>query len=101
MTSKSKQKGNTYESELVKQAIAKGLESKRAWGSNGQSLGFAAEVDLLIGNQKIQAKRRKKLPNYLQIPDSCDAVICREDRGKSLVIIHYEQYLEMILCMQK
>lgn len=106
MTSPSKAKGNAYEREIVKAAQAVGLEAKRAWGSNGTALGHTAEVDLVIGDQRIQAKRRARLPKsihladdtlcriveeselptFLRIPEGCDAVVCREDRGESLVI---------------
>jgi Holliday junction resolvase len=42
MTHTSKRKGNAYERELVNQAIAAGLTSKRAYASNGLSLGHGA-----------------------------------------------------------
>ena len=52
MPSKSKQKGNSFDKECVDKAIEKGLDSKRAWGSDGRSLGEHPEVDLLINKHK-------------------------------------------------
>ena len=46
--SKSKAKGNRFEREVVKLAKEYGLESKRAWGSDGRSLGLHPEVDITI-----------------------------------------------------
>ena len=48
MTHRNKVKGNTYERELVNQAKDIGLEAKRAWASDGRSLGLHEEVDLVI-----------------------------------------------------
>ncbi len=104
MSHPSKRKGTAYERELVDQAKARGLEAKRAWGSNGASLGLLPEVDLVVAGQPIQAKRRARfpkwfkvvldnapvrtadIPTYLKIPAGCNAVVCREDGGKSYAI---------------
>ena len=64
MTHPSKVKGNNYERELVAQARDKGLESERAYASNGRSLGESEEVDLIISGCRVQAKRRKALPAW-------------------------------------
>lgn len=101
---RNKQRGYEHEAELVKSAEAAGFEARRAWGSNGKALGEAADVDLVIerravfGYRKacIQAKRRKKLADYLQIPESCDAVVFRQDRGDSLVLLRWDDYLSLL-----
>ena len=96
MSHPSKVKGNSFERELVTKAKEAGLDSQRAWGSNGASLGKYPEVDLTIDVYDIQAKRRKALPAYLQVPDCCDAVIFRQDRGTTLVLMELDEWLSII-----
>ena len=95
MTHPSKVKGNTYEREVVRLFESYGIECKRAWGSNGQSLGLHEEVDCLAeGDLRIQAKRRKKIAKWLKPSVYVDAVVVREDRGKSYIIIRLEEFIE-------
>ena len=101
MTHPSKSKGNRFERELVNQARAAGLEAARAFASNGQSLGEAEAVDVVVNGMRIQAKRRKSLASYLQIPDDCDAVAFRQDRGPTLVLISYEAFLDKLGVVRK
>jgi hypothetical protein len=93
---KSKRKGTGFEREVVTLARAFGIPSQRAWGSNGESLGMSKDVDLVVGEWRVQAKRRKKLPQFLRIPEGCDMVITRMDNGESLVLIHYRRFLELV-----
>ena len=97
MPGPSKAKGNRVEREVVNKAIQSGLTAKRAWGSNGASLGMHEEVDLIIGREpeiKIQAKCRKKLATFLQPTEHVDAVVCKQDRGETLIILRFEDWLE-------
>tara|TARA_R100001594_G_scaffold148552_2_gene204029 strand:+ start:220 stop:546 length:327 start_codon:yes stop_codon:yes gene_type:complete len=97
MPSPSKAKGNRFEREVVNKAIQSGLTAKRAWGSNGASLGMHEEVDLVIGREpqvKIQAKCRKSLASFLQPSEHVDAVVCKQDRGETLIILRFEDWLE-------
>jgi Holliday junction resolvase len=96
MSHPSKRKGSSYERELVNQAKELGLEAERAYASNGKALGCTEGVDLKVEGIRIQAKRRKKLAEYLQIPDGADAVVFREDHGQSLTLIRYEYFLELL-----
>ena len=96
MPSKSKAKGNAYEREIVDQAQAVGLHAVRAWGSNGRALGMHEEVDCLIGGQRIQAKRRAKIADYIVPSDEVDAQVIRADRGESYAILRYSDYLKLI-----
>ena len=96
MSSPSKRKGNTFEREVVTQAKEKGIKSIRAYASNGMSLGEAEDVDVKIGKFKGQCKRRKRIAVWLKPPESCDIAIVREDRGKTYVIIEYNDFLELI-----
>ena len=97
MPSPSKAKGNRFEREVVNKAKEAGFRAKRAWGSNGQSLGMHEEVDLIIGENpkvKIQAKCRKKLASFLIPSEHVDAVVCKQDRGETLIIMRFDDWLE-------
>lgn len=96
MSHPSKTKGNSFERELVNKAKEKGLSAERAYASNGRALGESEEVDCVIEGCRIQAKRRKTLPAYLQIPEGCDAVAFRQDRGPTLVLIHLATLFDKI-----
>tara|TARA_R110000787_G_scaffold21425_6_gene63409 strand:- start:19372 stop:19710 length:339 start_codon:yes stop_codon:yes gene_type:complete len=95
---KNKRKGFAYEAELVNRAKEFGLESKRAWGSNGESIGCDASVDLLIGNMRIQAKRCNKIVEKYRMNIHQDAVVFREDGSpsKSQIMIRYDDFLELM-----
>ena len=95
MTHPSKVKGNTYEREVVRLFESYDIECKRAWGSNGQSLGLHEEVDCLAeGDLRIQAKRRKKIAKWLKPSVFVDAVIVREDRGESYILLRLNDFCE-------
>lgn len=100
MTSPSKRKGNTYERELVNQAKDSSLDAKRAYASDGRSLGHHEEVDLLVSGKRIQAKRRKKLLKGLNdligLLENNDAVVFRQDGGESHVLISWWDYLDFL-----
>ena len=100
MTTKSKRKGNGFESELVKRLKGEGWDAERAWGSNGAALGEAADVAIVAKfngvKWKLQAKRRAKLPSYLIPTDSVDAVVAREDRGEAIVIFRFEDFIKLV-----
>ena len=101
MTHPSKRKGNDFERELVNMAKASGIESKRAYASNGESLGLHSEVDCLIGGYKIQAKRRKVLASWLSPSDEVDAVAARPDGGEALVILTFTDWLDLVKMAEK
>ena len=77
-------------------AQAQGIEAKRAYASNGKSLGLAEDVDCLIGGYRVQAKRRKKIAAHLQPSDTVDAVATRQDKGETLVIMRLADWLKLI-----
>jgi Holliday junction resolvase len=97
MPSRNKQRGNELERELVDIAMKAGLKSRRAWGSNGKSLGKPEDVDVEVDVYDVQCKRRKTLPDYLQIPDSCDAVYFRQDRGEKLILIRLDDWISFLI----
>ena len=96
MAHPSKAKGNKFERDIVNKAKEFGLESKRAYASNGESLGMHAEVDLLIKDYKIQAKIRKSIASYLLPNENVDAQVIREDRGEAYIVLRLEDWLELI-----
>lgn len=113
MTSKSKTKGNTFEREIVKIFKAFGYDAKRAYASNGLSLGHAEDVDVVVSlpsgqfdreyplseyyeDFKIQCKRRKKLPNFLGLSDTNDAVIFRQDQDKPYIMLSLESFIKYL-----
>ena len=100
MTHSSKIKGNSYERELVNSAKESGLESKRAYASDGRSLGHHEEVDLLVDGKRIQAKRRRSIAKYLLPNENVDAVAFRPDRGETVVLITWWDYLDLLKSAQ-
>ena len=89
----SKAKGTAYENELVKKLKDNDFkEVKRAWGSDGRSMGEAPDVDILADGIKIQAKRRKSIPKWLNL-GNCDVVMFREDRGITFVCMTLNDYI--------
>jgi Holliday junction resolvase len=95
MSHPSKRKGNSFERELVSLAKQWGFHSKRAYASNGQSLGFHEEVDLIIEEYKVQAKRRKKIANFLKC-ENTDIVAFREDRGDTYFLMPADVFLTLL-----
>jgi hypothetical protein len=96
MVHPSKNKGNNYERELVNEAIQEGIPAKRAYASNGRSLGMHEEVDCLVGGFRIQAKRRKNVAAHLIPSEHVDCVATRSDRGETLVIMRWDDWLELV-----
>ena len=58
MPHKNKIRGNNLEREIVNKAKEAGLSSKRAYASDGRSLGKSEVVDVIVEGYTIQAKRR-------------------------------------------
>ena len=100
-----KQKGNRIERECVNLAKGFGFESKRAWGSDGRSLGWHEEVDMTISIGKIdkkcsandffkfQVKGRKKIGALYKPCEHVYGQILKEDRQEPLVTIRYKDLL--------
>ena len=97
MAHPSKVKGNKFERDVVNKAKEFGLDSKRAYASNGESLGMHAEVDLLIKDYKIQAKIRKSIASYLLPNKNVDAQVIRQDRGEAYIVMRLEDWLKTLV----
>lgn len=102
MSNPSKAKGSGFERELVDSATLAGMKARRAWGSNGASLGEAEAVDVVIdspaGRYRVQAKRRRSIPGWLteHVAPGVDVTAVREDRGQTHVILTWAEYLRLI-----
>lgn len=95
MANKSKDKGNRFERLLVKYLETFGIPARRAWGSNGRSMGWHEEVDILAAeNIKIQAKVRNKLPSYIKPSEEVDLQIIKEDRGETFVLMRLDDWIQ-------
>ena len=102
MPSRSKAKGNLFERECVNKALEKGLDSKRAWGSDGRSLGLDSEVDLIIENFTIQCKVRKRVAKWLKPMDLPSHVqLVKEDRGEIYTVMRMEMFLEIVKALKE
>ncbi len=99
MPHKNKIRGNNLERELVNSAKEVGLSAKRAYASDGRSLGKSEVVDVIVEDVTIQAKRRKKIAQWLYPDfhgDDVDAVATRMDRKEPLIIIPYKSWVKLI-----
>ena len=98
-----KQKGNRIERECVNLAKGYGFESRRAWGSDGRSMGWHEEVDMTIdlscrnsdNPYKFQVKGRKAIADYLKPCEHVYGQILKEDRHEPLVTIRYKDLLTL------
>lgn len=96
MANRSRSKGFQFERDLVRQFNESGLPTKRAWGSNGESLGLEADVDLLVADRwPVQAKIRKTLPAYLLIPTSCAVTVFRQAYGETMALITLSDLMDL------
>ena len=100
MSSPSKAKGSRLERAIVKAFTDAGHDCKRAWGSNGRSIGMPDDVDNVAtvnGVQlRIQAKARKKVADFMKPPASCNAAIIKEDRGDMLVVMRIQDFIDLL-----
>ena len=103
MPSKSKAKGNRFERECVNLAKEYGLEAKRAWGSDGRSLGLHPEVDITIEEYTVQCKVRKRIAEWLKPSEQIGDLhlqLVKESRGEIYAILPMTQLIEMIVALK-
>ena len=99
MPHKNKIRGNNLEREIVNKAKEAGLSSKRAYASDGRSLGKSEVVDVIVEGYTIQAKRRKKIAQWLYPDfhgDDVDAVVTRMDRKEPLIVLPLKHWIKMM-----
>ena len=99
MTHPNKIRGNNLEREIVNTAKEAGLSAKRAYASDGRSLGKSEVVDVIVEEYCIQAKRKKKVAQWLY-PDfhgeDVDIVATRMDRKEALIVLPLKEWLRLI-----
>ena len=99
LASRSKEKGNRFEREIVNIINDAGHGAIRAYASNGLSLGEGEECDIkaTINDDvyRIQAKVRKNIANWI-IPNTeeVDIQVIKQDRGEPLVVQPLSTWLE-------
>ena len=99
MAHPNKIRGNALEREIVNQSKEEGLSAKRAYASDGRSLGYSEVVDCVVEDWTIQAKRRKKIAQWLYPEyhgDDVDAVVTRMDRKEALIIMPLGKWIKMM-----
>ncbi|CAB4120931.1 hypothetical protein UFOVP1_40 [uncultured Caudovirales phage] len=102
MTAKNKIKGNTFERNFVEKCKRHGLDAKRAWGSNGLSLGEAQEVDCLVEGFKVQCKKGHnhptvKLNEFMKNVDFCAWSPADNRKGSGdFVFMHMDMFLMLV-----
>jgi Holliday junction resolvase len=99
MAHKNKIRGNNLEREIVNQSKEEGLSAKRAYASDGRSLGYSEVVDCVVEDWTIQAKRRKKIAQWLYPEnhgDDVDAVVTRMDRKEALIVFPLKKWIKMM-----
>ena len=97
MPNPSKDKGTRFENEVVKSAQEKNIKARRFWMSDGRSAGYGKDADVQIGDFLFQVKRRKAIPKWLGLNwAEVDGCIVRQDRDKPVVILDYDDFLDLI-----
>mgnify|MGYP003137468041 FL=1 len=99
MPSKNKARGNRFEREVVNLAKEHGLESVRAWGSDGRSLGLDSDVDLTIEEYTVQCKVRKRIAKWLKPSEQIEGLhlqCVKESRGEIYGIMLMTDLLEIM-----
>lgn len=108
MTSKQKDKGNRFEREIVnKVRKVSDLEVERAYGSNGESLGEAKEVDVRIQLKcgeilKFQCKNNKHFPKYmrdlinLMDLDKVNVLAFRANKKGAYVLLNLDYFIKLV-----
>ncbi|SRR5210317_984720 len=99
MAHPNKIRGNALEREIVNQSKEEGLSAKRAYASDGRSLGYSEVVDCVVEDWTIQAKRKKKIAQWLYPEyhgDDVDAIVTRMDRKEALIVMPLKKWIKMM-----
>lgn len=97
MPNRNKQKGNRVERELVNFIKELGLDAKRAYASNGLSLGHSEETDVLVeGKYRVQVKAKKKFPKWLiEAQNDVDWVVFKENGQPFKIMMDLRAFLRL------
>ena len=94
MPNRSKEKGNRFERYIVSLCEQADIPAKRAWGSNGLSLGLPEEVDVFIDSDiRVQAKCRHRMPAWIMPSPNVDMQVIKQDRGETMDVMRFDDWL--------
>ena len=94
MANKSKQKGNRFERDIVKLCESFKISCRRAWGSDGRSMGFTEGVDGILNDEdKWQAKCKKTISPFYIPNEEVDMQIFKGDRTPTYVTLNFNDFL--------
>ena len=102
MPSKSKIKGNKYERDIVNFFENVGLPCRRAWGSDGRSMGFTEGVDGTLNEEyKWQAKCKAQISPFYIPNEEVDFQIFKGNRTGTYATMTVKTLGEMIVRMNE
>jgi Holliday junction resolvase len=97
MPSKSKIKGNNFERWIVNFFEATGLPCRRAWGSDGRSMGLTEGVDGTLNEEyKWQAKCKAQISPFYIPNEEVDFQIFKGNRTNTFATMSVQTLAEMI-----
>ena len=97
MPSKSKIKGNKFERDIVNFFEAVGLSCRRAWGSDGRSMGLTEGVDGTLNEEyKWQAKCKAQISPFYIPNEEVDFQIFKGNRTKTFATMRVETLADLI-----
>ena len=97
MPSKSKVKGNNFERWIVNFFEAVGLSCRRAWGSDGRSMGLTEGVDGTLNEEyKWQAKCKAQISPFYIPNEEVDFQIFKGNRTKTYATMRVETLADLI-----
>jgi len=98
MPNKSKIKGNTFERRIVNFFEAVGLSCRRAWGSDGRSMGLTEGVDGTLNDEyKWQAKCKAQISPFYIPNEEVDFQIFKGNRTDTYATMTAQTLADMIV----
>tara|TARA_R100001594_G_scaffold52930_1_gene86537 strand:- start:2940 stop:3365 length:426 start_codon:yes stop_codon:yes gene_type:complete len=102
MPNKSKIKGNTFERRIVNFFEAVGLSCRRAWGSDGRSMGLTEGVDGTLNDEyKWQAKCKAQISPFYIPNEEVDFQIFKGNRTGTYATMTAQTLADMIARMNE
>ena len=97
MANKSKDKGNRFERDIVNFFTNVGILCRRAWGSDGRSMGLTEGVDGTLNDEyKWQAKCKAQISPFYIPNEEVDFQIFKGNRTGTFVTMSVQTLAEMI-----
>ena len=100
MPSKQKIKGTDFEYKVRNAFIDNDIKCKRAYASDGRSLGHNENVDCVAYHNDIeytiQCKARKKITQVLMPDDNVFMQVIKQDYGKTYAVVTLDKLIDLI-----